>query len=445
MVSANLVNSLAQGGNPAAQAFTATTNELALQRQRRFQQNQAEKQSASQDAIDAAIREASMGPNPQSQSGQPQQPMVQVQELTPGAPVVSTPLPAAVAPSPSLTASPASYAGQPMPSQNQSAQLSPFDTPEFTANLQRRLASIPGSGNMIMQMRKDRDTQILKVMEMSAAGNTDEARFLAKQNGLQLPDVIYQNGDVARAMTLSAKAYPDEPQKAQMFTQAFMSAKGGLQEKVNAGIQAGGTPTTASQRQLNNQIALLKWKAANPQYAATDPYKRYQNVANVGLVDLGAHGGPTVVLQGQKMTYQQALQKNMETLAGQLGSTRTNEQLFAEAKDLTDRVFQAQVPGGGSPSMQPTAAQTAASNGVSPGPLPPPSGNGPPDQSLFRAPAATPAPQVNNAPQNTPPAQLQPTQTTGTITVRNPRSGEAFQIQPSDLGAAQAEGFEVVQ
>ena len=46
MVSANLVNSIAQGGNPAAQAFTATTNELAAQRQRRFQQGQLEKQAA---------------------------------------------------------------------------------------------------------------------------------------------------------------------------------------------------------------------------------------------------------------------------------------------------------------------------------------------------------------------------------------------------------------
>ena len=444
MVSANLVNSLAQGGNPAAQAFTSTTNELAAQRQRRFQQSQIEKQAASQDAIDAAIRESSMGPMPQQPGGQAQPPMVQVQELTPGAPVVSSPIPAAVAPSPGLTAKPTSYAGQPMPAQNQSAQLSPFDTPEFTANLQRRLASIPGSGNMIMQMRKDRDTQILKVMEMSAAGNTDEARFLAKQNGLQLPDVIYQNGDVARAMTLSAKAYPDEPQKAQMFTQAFMSAQGGLQEKVNAGIQAGGTPTTASQRQLNNQIALLKWKAANPQYSVTDPYKRYQNVANVGLVDLGAPGGPTVVLQGQKMTYQQALQKNMETLASQLGTARTNEQLFEEAKQLTDMVFQSQVPGGATPAVQPQPTAAPAS-GVSPGLLPPPSGTGTPDMRVFSAPAATPAPQVTNAPQNTNPVQLQPTQTTGTITVRNPRSGEAFQIQPSDLGAAQAEGFEVVQ
>lgn len=440
MVSANLVNSLAQGGNPAAQAFTATTNELAMQRQRQFEQDQRQKQATSQDAIDAAIRESSMGPEPQTPQAQP--PMIQSQDLTPGAPVVSSPLPAAVAPSSGLTATPTSYAGQTMQSQPQSAKLSPFDTPEFTANLQRRLATIPGAGNMIMQMRKDRDAQILKVMEMSAAGNTDEARFLAKQNGLELPDVIYQNGDVARAMTLSAKAYPDEPQKAQMFTQAFMSAQGGLQEKVNAGIRAGGTPTTASQRQLNNQITLLKWKAANPQYSVTDPYKRYQNVANVGLVDLGAPGGPTVVLQGQKMTYQQALQKNMETLAGQLGTSRSNEELFNEAKQLTDMVFQSQVPGGATQVVQPQAAPIT---GVSPGLLPPPSGQGTPDPRVFSAPVATPAPQVTNQPANTGAAQLQPTQTTGTITVRNPRSGEAFQIQPSDLGAAQAEGFEVVQ
>lgn len=64
---------------------------------------------------------------------------------------------------------------------------------------------------------------------------------------------------------------------------------------------------------------------------------------------------------------------------------------------------------------------------------------------MFSAPPATPAPQVTNIPTNTAQVPLQAPQNAGTITVRNPRSGEAFQIQPSDLGAAQAEGFEVVQ
>ncbi len=425
MASANLINSLAQGGNTASQAFTATTNELAAQRQRRFQQNQLEKQASSQDAIDAAIRESSMGPAAQpTPNGQP--PVIQSQDLsTPNAPVVSTPIPAAVAPSAGLTSAPASYAGQNMQAQPQSMKLTPFDTPEFTANLQRRLASIPGSGNMIMQMRKERDTQVLKVIEMSAKGNVDEARFLAKQSGLEIPEVLYQNGDVARAMTLSAKAYPDEPQKAQAFTQAFMTAQGGLQEKVNAGISAGGTPTTASQRQLNNQIALLKWKAANPQYAVTDPYKRYQNVGGVGLVDLAADGGPKVAI-GPTFNYQAALQQNIKSIAGASMGTKTADQIYNDAKDLTDRMAQASNNSSGARLQDTVVTHTStipghilSNSGVSPGLMPPQAGRATPNYRLFDG-----APQIQPQPAN---KQLQGSAASAIV----PQSQEEIDSAPS--------------
>lgn len=352
MASPNILQALAAGTNPTADAFNATTNSLQQRRERDFESEQRMKGVQTQDAIDQAIRESAMpAAAPLPQQGQPQaplppaqQPVITTQDLMPGAPQA--------APSQGLAAAPTSFAGQGQPQQVPN-QLSPFDTPEYTANLQRRLASIPGAGNQLLQMKKERDGMIAKVLDMSAAGNVDEARYLARQNGIELPNEMYANGEFARALSLSAKAYPDEPQKAQMFAQAYMSNPGGLQERVNAGIQAGGMPTSASQRQLSNQMALLEWKKANPGVgsASSNPYNRFSNVGNVGLVDLGADGGPRVVIPGQKNSYQDILQKNIEMLGRQIGSSDTPEQLHQKAKVLTDMVVGTQGAGGGGQQM----------------------------------------------------------------------------------------------
>lgn len=414
--------------NPAMAAYDARTKRMEDSRAARLRQqsdqlafDQAQRQDTAQQAIDQAIRDSAMGaPNPQAGAapmGQGVQPVIQQQDLSPGAPVTTTPIPAAVASS-GLTASPQTIAGRSpsqvaasaAPAPGQAMQLSPFDTPEFTANLQARLAQIPGAGAQLMQMRKERDNQITQVLEMAANGNVDTARFLARQNGLNIPDQMFTNGDVARGMTLAAKAYPDEPNKAQVFFQAYMQAPGGLDEKVNAGMNAGGRPTTASQRQLANSIALLKYKAANPQLTTTNPYKRYQNVAGVGLVDLAAEGGPAVAL-GPRFDYQRALQENIKSVSNASMGTKTADQIYADAKMLTDRMAEA-------------ATQSApVQSGLTATPQAP--------MPVVQAPVASP--QLNNAPVQ------------GSIVVKNPRTGETLQIQPSDLGAAQAEGFEVVQ
>lgn len=443
MASPALLNALAAGDNPTAGAFAATAKNLQTARAEDFRQGQLEKDVASKDAIDLAIRQSAMpAPVPTQSQPSPQQPVGQAPAAQPAVAAA----PAMASASPAFTAAPpaTTYSGQPMPSANPaSVQLSPFDTPEFTANLQRRLASTPGGGTMLLQMRKERDAQIASVLEMVANGNGEAARFLAKQNGLNIPDVMFQNADVARGMTLAQKAYPDEPQKGQMFFQSFIATPGGLQEKVNAGMRAGGAPTTAAQRQLNNSIALLQWKAANPQVANAganrNPYDRYKNIPGVGLVDVGADGGPSVVLQGGGFNYQETLQKNLDSIA-KSSFGKSPDQLYAEAKDLTDRM---------AASVQQSArapAPTPASSGFL---APPPSGTGTPDPRMFSAQGATPSTATLPAPgANRVVQQLPTSQGGGNVTVRNPRTGQTFVISnptAADIQGAKADGFEVVQ
>lgn len=373
-------------------AFDARTRNLEDSRARRLQlqanqlnYDQALRKDTTDQAVDAAIRESMM---PQAQ-GMPQQsgaPMIQSQDLAPGAAPVSTPVsPAVAGASPGLTGAPRTMGGQQIQPHQNGAQLSPFDTPEFTANLTRRLASIPGAGAKIMELRKERDAQITSILEQAANGNVDTARYLAQQNGLNIPEQLFQNGELARGMTLSAKAYPDEPDKAQVFFQRYMSSPGSLDEKVNAGIAAAGRPTTASQRQLANSIALLKYKAANPQLTVTDPYKRYQNVGGVGLVDLAAEGGPAVAI-GPTFNYQKALQDNIKSLASASMGTKNAEQIYQDAKMLTDRM--AAASNAQATQTQPYQVQAPVAVSPSVNLLPPPVPGQTPDPAVFATPVA---------------------------------------------------------
>lgn len=136
--------------------------------------------------------------------------------------------------------------------------LSPFDTPEYNRLIAERAANRPAGsgGKTIMALKADRDKQVAGVMEMISNGHADEARHVAQRNGIQIPENLFQNADIARAMAFSQKAYPNESDKGHVFYQAFIQTQGDMMAKVNAGIAAAGRPENTAQRELQKAMAL---------------------------------------------------------------------------------------------------------------------------------------------------------------------------------------------
>lgn len=137
---------------------------------------------------------------------------------------------------------------------------SPFDTPQFQQSLAAHLAALPGNlgAQELMKIKTQRDASISNVMQMIENGHSDEARFTAQRNGLQIPDQFYQNSDLAAAMNYGSKAYADDPDKGQAFVQAYMQAPPGTPtaQRVQSAMQQVGAPTSQGQKELNKALAL---------------------------------------------------------------------------------------------------------------------------------------------------------------------------------------------
>ncbi len=115
-----------------------------------------------------------------------------------------------------------------------------------------------------LDKQKQSDSDMLKVFEFAGAGYGDEARFLAKQKGLNVPEEIFSNADFAQGLSLAGKIYGDDKVAAQKFTQAWMSSPGGdMNTRIAVAQQAAGGATNPEDRTLTRQIALEKWKLNN--------------------------------------------------------------------------------------------------------------------------------------------------------------------------------------
>lgn len=128
--------------------------------------------------------------------------------------------------------------------------------------------------------RKDqdrRDNQMLKVFQFAGDGFTEEAKFYAKENGIEVPDAVFQNADFASALGTAGETYPNEPEKAQAFTQTFMSAPGDRIQKYMAARQAAGNPVNPDDREFKNFARKEEYKR---KYGAADnaitPYQQAQ-------------------------------------------------------------------------------------------------------------------------------------------------------------------------
>lgn len=69
------------------------------------------------------------------------------------------------------------------------------------------------------QDRRDKDFHT--VVKYAGDGYVDEAKFYAKSKGLNVPDQIYQNADLAKGMALSRDIYGDDKESASKFTKTW--------------------------------------------------------------------------------------------------------------------------------------------------------------------------------------------------------------------------------
>lgn len=110
--------------------------------------------------------------------------------------------------------------------------------------------------------QKQKDEQIAQVIEFAGDGRTDEARFLAKQKGIELPEEIYGNGDFAKGLSAAKNFYGDDPAGAQNFTTAWMQTRDikDYGERVMRASQIAGKPINPDDRMFQQKAELEKWK-----------------------------------------------------------------------------------------------------------------------------------------------------------------------------------------
>lgn len=278
------------------------------------------------------------------------------------------------------------------------AWASPFHGQQFQQQYEQNLMNNPNAGSAIQKMKADADAVTAKVMEMAAMGNVDEAKFVALRNGMEIPDNILQNADLTKAVTFAQKAYPNESDKGQIFYQAYMQNPGDTMSKVQAGIHAAGRPENTAQRELNKSLALAALQGRNTQ-----------------------------MTQGQRvqgiLAYQKRTGKSMDEAANDFAvyektGTFPKTELPAEEPSFFDRTMSSvgNYFSGNKPPSAP-AAPSADMNTVTQG-------------QIVRPISGTPAQSPMGG---------------QSIRVKNPTTGEAFDIQPADLPNAMQEGFQIEQ
>lgn len=114
-----------------------------------------------------------------------------------------------------------------------------------------------------MAAEKQRDADMHTVFKYAGDGLIEEAKYFAQQKGIQVPEQVYSNATFAKGLDMAGSIYGDDPERAQIFTEAFMRSEGDLQSKFAAGIQVAGKPMSASDRDFQNFIRKEQWKLRN--------------------------------------------------------------------------------------------------------------------------------------------------------------------------------------
>ncbi len=234
-----------------------------------------------------------------------------------------------------------------------------------------------------VETNEAKDHIIGKVLEYAGNGQVDEARFVAQQNGIQLPEQIYTNSKMAKLGSVAAQLYPDDPNKASAYMVAGMHLAASNPASTfldwsKAGMASAGTPLTVNQREINKIQALAD---INSKIPLSTEKRSDANTANAGkFTDQQKANTEAGFGMGQQNPY--LLPSGGQPSAG----------LTAPATDPTAPGIDANaLPAGGSPA--PVAPQQPTDNA-----LPVDNTNIPPRATLVPDQTATPAAASATAP-----------------------------------------------
>ena len=115
-----------------------------------------------------------------------------------------------------------------------------------------------------------KDADMHQVFKYAGDGYVNEARYLAQQKGLQVPEEVFGDAVFAKGLSLAGDLYRDDPEAAQRYALAFRSGQGDLASRHNAALQAGGKPVSADDREFNNYVRKAQWDIKNKPRGGTD-------------------------------------------------------------------------------------------------------------------------------------------------------------------------------
>lgn len=224
------------------------------------------------------------------------------------------------------------------------------------------------------RQEQQRDADFHKVVTYAGDGLVEEAKYFAQQKGLQVPEAVFKNGTFAKGLSMAGSIYADDPEKAQIFTDAFMKTEGDLNTRFQTGIQVAGKPVSQSDRDFQNFVRKEQWKLKNNPsggsgFTLSPGASRYDAAGNVIATapgkPMGAEGDD--VAKYASKLYQDTYLKAIEGDGLTAGSQKSPEEAHALATQAAEnykRAFGGQAVG--SPDA-PTGAEGMPQAQISPG------------------------------------------------------------------------------
>ncbi len=187
---------------------------------------------------------------------------------------------------------------------------------------------------------QQRDADFHKVVTYAGDGLVDEAKYFAQQKGLQVPEAVFQNGTFAKGLSMAGSIYADDPEKAQLFTDAFMKTEGDLNTRFQTGIQVAGKPVSQSDRDFQNFVRKEQWKLKNNPsggsgFTLSPGASRYDAAGNVIATAPGKPEDDEVAKYASKL-YQDTYLKAVEGDGLTAGSQKSPEEAHALAMQASE-------------------------------------------------------------------------------------------------------------
>jgi len=196
--------------------------------------------------------------------------------------------------------------------------------------------------NLDDQTRKDNDFH--KVVKYASDGFIEEAKHYARTKGLEVPEQIFQNADLAKGLALGGDFHGDDKQKARVFAEAYSMTQGTMQDRLAAAHAAAGDPVHPDDREFNRKKRWAEYEAANPR-PNKERYSNYKTVDGV-LVRIEPDGSATPVTQKQDDGEYQAYLKAFNAALGGMASQEQAHEAGLRAQEMY-RNMRAQRPSQG--------------------------------------------------------------------------------------------------